>query len=82
MDARRQALGQFETSVNQAREDELARQQFNLGQQGKEKYGQLSTELGFASLGVADRGALMQKRIGEAQASAAVNAANSNSGKK
>lgn len=79
---RRNALDKLEGSTNDARKEELGRSQFNIGQKNKEKYGQLSTELGFASLGAGERSAIMQRLIGADQAKAAENSAKDSGGKK
>lgn len=63
-------LGGLESSIGQAREDELRRQQFNLNQIGRERAGQLSTALGEQQFGAADRGAFQQTQIGQAMADA------------
>lgn len=60
MNQKRSALGEAERSIGGARADELARQQFNLAQMGKEKAAQLSTELGYGQLGAGERSAVMQ----------------------
>lgn len=81
---KRGALDSLEQSIGSARSDELSRQQFNIGQQNKEKYGQISSELGFASLGSSDRAAVAQQLLGEKQLKVAKDMANQygESGKK
>ena len=59
--ARRQALGAFEGTLG--REREAA--QFDIGQAGRERMGQLSTELGFGQLGAAERSSVLQQIAGE-----------------
>jgi hypothetical protein len=68
-------LNSLEQSTNAAQAGELGRQQFNIGQANKERFGQLGTEMGYASLGAGDRAAAVQRLIGGqmAQASAAAN---------
>jgi hypothetical protein len=61
---RRAGTEALEKSIQAARAEEL-------GAARAEKQAQLATELGFASLGAAERGAVMQKLVGEAQAQAA-----------
>lgn len=46
---------------------------YNIDQANREKQSQLVTELGYGSLGSADRGAVMQQLVGEKQAQAAAN---------
>ena len=62
--AKRDALGAFEQSVtaveateSQRRAANIQLEQFNLQQRAKERFGQLSTALGVAQLGVAERAA-------------------------
>jgi hypothetical protein len=62
---RSRALDNLEKTVGAARTDELERQKFNIGQANKEKYGRLGTEFGYASLGSAERSAVMQRVVGE-----------------
>jgi hypothetical protein len=81
IDLKRSALDSLEKSTGSARADELSRQQFDIGQANKEKEGQLSTELGYGSLGSSDRAAILQRLAGEDQAAATKDAAN-NMGKK
>lgn len=69
-DLKRQALGQFETSVTGAEANELARQQYNQGQKNKELQAQLATEFGYAQLGSADRAAAAQQASAMYQADA------------
>lgn len=64
IEQRRAAADALEKSIQSARAEEL-------GALRSEKLGQLQTELGFAGLGAAERGAVMQKLVGEAQAQAA-----------
>lgn len=75
MDARRQALGQFEQSATGAEAQDLARQQFNIAQQNKEKQAQLATEFGYAQLGQADRASQAQLAAGTKAAEAQRDAA-------
>ena len=79
IEARRVGLGGLEQSITGARADELSRQQFNIGQGQREKFGQIGTELGFAGLGVAERQGAAQQAIGQAQLAAGLQA---NGGKK
>lgn len=46
------------------------RQKYNIEQKNKELQGRLTTELGYGSLGAADRGQVMQSIVGENQARA------------
>lgn len=66
-------LGALEKTLGEARADELARTQFNFDQQGREKLGKTAYEMGYGSLGSADRGAILQAIIGEKQAAASAN---------
>jgi hypothetical protein len=59
--AQERALGAFEQSVGSAEANELGRQQFNLSQSARERQAQLSTALGIAQLGTAERSALRSK---------------------
>jgi hypothetical protein len=68
LDMRRSALDNLERSVGGARADELERQQFNLGQQNKERMGQLDTEMGYGALGSAERAGVLQRLISQDQA--------------
>lgn len=77
-----QALNALEGSLRQAETDELAREQFNIGQGQREKFGQLQTEFGFAGLGAAERGGIAQQSIGEQQIAEARERAALNQGKK
>lgn len=79
---RRQGLGALEQSTQGARADELARQQYNQAQMGREKAGQLSTEMGMAGLGAGERSALMQQMSAEQGADAQRKIAEANKGKK
>lgn len=79
---RRQGLGALEQSTQGARADELARQQYNLSQLGREKAGQLSTEMGMAGLGAGERSAIMQQMSAEQGAEAQRAIAEKNKGKK
>lgn len=79
---RRRALEALEASTVGAREEELARQRFNIGQQQAEKFGQISTTFGVAGLGSQERGAIRQELIGQAEAEAAQAAAAQDQGKK
>lgn len=77
-----QALNSLEGTLQQAEQNELARQQFNLDQGQREKFGQLSTEFGYAGLGSAERGGIAQQAIGEQEALSARTLAEANQGKK
>ena len=68
--ARRQALSDLENTIGS--EQQRAQQ---------EKFGQLSTEFGFAGLGAAERGAVAQQALGEQQATLARLQASQNQGK-
>lgn len=70
IDSRRQGLSDLD-----------AAQRFNIEQKNKELQGRLTTELGYGSLGVADRGAAIQSVVGSQQAQAAARAG-SGGGKK
>lgn len=59
----------FLNNINQRRDD----QKYNIDQANREKQAQLVTELGYGSLGSADRGAVTQRIVGEKQAAAAAN---------
>ncbi len=72
---RDQGLNALEESTNKARAEEMARGQFNIGQSQREKFGQLATEMGYGSLGANERGAVMNKIVGENQAAAGLQAA-------
>lgn len=74
VEARRTGLDSLEKSIGGARAEELAKQQFNLEQIAREKMGRIGTELGYAGLGSAERGAVGQQVVGEAAARAAANA--------
>lgn len=65
-----QNLNSYEQSVTGAESGELARQQYNIDQANKELLGKLSTELGYGSLGAAERGAAIQSVLGDKQLSA------------
>lgn len=69
------ALGGLEASTQGARADELARQQFNLAQLGRERFGQASSEFGYAGLGQQEAQAALQTILGEKQSEATVEAA-------
>lgn len=58
IEAKRQGLGEFEESLTGAESSEEARRLFNLEQQQKEKFGRLSSGLGFAQLGVQERASI------------------------
>ncbi len=62
---RRAALDQYQNALQGARADELARQQYNQLQGNKERQGRLTTEMGFASMGAGERGAIGQQVAGE-----------------
>lgn len=62
---KRGALDKLEGSTRATEQDELGRQQFNLGQQGKELAGKLTTEFGYGGLGAQDRAAVLQQILGE-----------------
>lgn len=70
---KRAALDALEGSTGRTEADELGRQQFNIGQQNKETYGKLSTEMGFGSLGAGERAAIMENVLGQRQADVAAN---------
>lgn len=74
IDAKRTGLDKMEQST-------MDREKFNIGQQNKEKFGQQATEFGYAGLGAAERGGIMQQILGQEQADATAQAA-ANSGKK
>ena len=80
--AKREGLGSFEQSLVGAREREQQRQAFNIGQQQRERFGQLATELGFAGLGAQEAAAAGQLFLGEQQAIAGEREARANEGKK
>lgn len=63
IDARRAGLG-----------EQMNMQKFNMDQANREKQAQLTTEMGYGSLGAADRGAVMQRIVGEQQAAASAHA--------
>ena len=67
---RQKLLGDYETAVRQAEADELARQKFNIGQVGREKFGELASGLGEAQLGAAERTGIGQTDIGRMMAAA------------
>lgn len=69
--ARRQALSELENTIGQEQQ-----------RAGQERFGQLSTEFGFAGLGAAERGGVSQQILGEQQAEAARLQAAQNQGKK
>jgi len=77
--ARLQGLGAAESSIKGAQADELGRQQFNIGQTGREKLAQSTIMMGEAALGASERGAAIQ---GEAAKAYAQSAANQGGGKK
>lgn len=81
-DVSRASTQSYSDALNKAQGDETNRAQFNIGQTQREKYGQLTTEFGYASLGSADRAAVMQKIVGEQQAQAAANSSANQGGKK
>lgn len=78
--ARRAGLDALETSTTGARADELARQKYNQGQSSAEKQGQLTTELGYGSLGAGDRASAGTIVTGKDQAEAAKQAAEHSGG--
>lgn len=80
IDARRAGLNSLESSIGNARKDELDRQQFNIGQQNKEKYGQITTELGYGSLGSGEAAAVLQKMAADKNADATITAAQNSGG--
>lgn len=80
IDARRQGLANYETSVGGAEKGELERTMYNQGQVNKEKLGRLGTEFGYGSLGSGERAALFQKWAGEDQAKATKEAAKESGG--
>lgn len=76
-DARRTALDNYDKTLTGARDEEMGRQKFNIGQGNKERYGQLATELGWGSLGAGERGGAMTLLAGQDATKAATAAANS-----
>lgn len=64
IEAKNQALGDLEKSAMEI-------QKSNLDAQGREKFAQQATELGYGQLGSADRAAVNARLVGEAQAQAA-----------
>lgn len=73
IDNKRAALDALEGTTGRTEADELGREQFNIGQQNKETYGKLSTEMGFGSLGAGERAAVMESVLGQRQADVAAN---------
>lgn len=67
INARRQGLDAFESSIGQAEASDLARQQYNQQQKQRELMGILGAELGFAGLGASDRAAAAQNAIAQQQ---------------
>jgi len=65
------ALNALEASTNAAREEEIKRQTFNIGQSMQERFGKLATELGYGQLGSGQRGAIGQQLAAELQAQSA-----------
>jgi hypothetical protein len=65
---RRQGMNALEQSIGAARSDEFGRKKFDLGQLGKEKLGEIGTEMGYAGLGAQERGGASQQALGEASA--------------
>lgn len=55
IEAKRAALGDFETSVRSAESEEVERQRANIDLGSREKFGRLAAGLGFSALGVAER---------------------------
>ena len=70
IDAKRAGLDSYEKSAQTALAQEQATKQFNIQQAMKEKMGQLTTELGYGSLGQADRSSILNKLLGEKQVDA------------
>jgi hypothetical protein len=79
---KRGALDQFEQSQTGAEATDLGKLQYNQSQAAKELLGKLSTEMGYGSLGSADRSAAMQSALGEKALSASKEIAEANKGKK
>ena len=79
---KRDALGRLEGSQRATEADELARQQFNLGQLGREKAGMLTTEFGYGGLGAQERAAALQQILGESGAASSERIAQATKGKK
>jgi hypothetical protein len=70
------AIGGLENITTASRADELARQQYNQAQLGRERMGQASSAFGIAGLSAQEQAAAMQNILGEKQAAATVEAAN------
>lgn len=68
--AKRQGLNDYQSGVQGAEANELARRQYNLGNQGQELAGKLSTTFGLANLGTQERAAAMQSILGTKAADA------------
>jgi hypothetical protein len=79
---KRGALDQFEQSQTGAEATERGLQQYNQAQAAKELLGKLSTEMGYGSLGSADRAAAMQSALGEKTLSGSKDIAEMTKGKK
>jgi len=77
---KQQALNDLEGSIGTVEAGELARQKFNLDRVNREKFGQMTTQFGEATIGAADRGAISAERIAKEQAQSAQN--QSSGGKK
>lgn len=71
VEAKRQALGDFEATVTGAEATEQERSLFNIGQKGKEQFGRLSSGLGFAQLGVQERAAARGVSVAQSNVAAA-----------
>lgn len=69
-DEQQNRLGQYNGALTGAQAEELARKKYNIGQGEKEKFGQLSTELGYGGLGAGDTALASQMIIGDAMARA------------
>jgi len=73
---RESAIGGLENLTTASRADELARQQYNQAQLGRERMGQASSAFGIAGLSAQEQAAALQNILGEKQAAATVEAAN------
>ena len=68
---RRGDIGSLEQSIREAEAAELARQQFNIGQVGRERFAELASGLAEAQLGAGERGVVQQAGLADALARAA-----------
>lgn len=75
IEQKRSGLSDYEQSLANAEQQKLAKQQFNIGQAQREKFGQLSSELGYGSLGAAERAGLLSAISGEKTAQKSLEAA-------